>query len=118
MLAGTNRPDILDKALTRPGRFDRMINIDPPDLKGRCEILKVHLKPLKLEDNDINKYAEQIATLTPGMVGADLAVRHLLSLLFFCSLSCECVAWWLRRLVELLCFFFDCVFLGKALTRY
>lgn len=81
VLAGTNRPDILDKALTRPGRFDRMINIDPPDLKGRADILKVHLKPLKLEDVDIEKYAQHIATLTPGMAGADLAVSvHLLFL--------------------------------------
>jgi len=72
VLAGTNRPDILDKALTRPGRFDRTISIDPPDLKGRKDILKVHLKPLKLEDTNLDKYAEHIATLTPGMVGADL----------------------------------------------
>eukprot|EP01124_Arcella_intermedia_P026475 TRINITY_DN4984_c0_g1_i1.p1 TRINITY_DN4984_c0_g1~~TRINITY_DN4984_c0_g1_i1.p1 ORF type:complete len:693 (-),score=165.46 TRINITY_DN4984_c0_g1_i1:65-2089(-) len=72
VLAGTNRPDILDPALTRPGRFDRTINVDPPDLKGRKDILKVHLKPLKLEDPNIEMYAERIATLTPGMVGADL----------------------------------------------
>lgn len=72
VLAGTNMPKVLDPALTRPGRFDRMITIDPPDLKGRRDILKVHLKPLKLEDPDIDKYAERIAILTPGMVGADL----------------------------------------------
>eukprot|EP01125_Pyxidicula_operculata_P010542 TRINITY_DN3466_c0_g1_i1.p1 TRINITY_DN3466_c0_g1~~TRINITY_DN3466_c0_g1_i1.p1 ORF type:complete len:690 (-),score=196.69 TRINITY_DN3466_c0_g1_i1:11-2080(-) len=72
VLAGTNRLDILDPALTRPGRFDRTINIDPPDLKGRVDILKVHLKPLKLENQNIDMYAERIAILTPGMVGADL----------------------------------------------
>jgi len=72
VLAGTNRPDILDPALTRPGRFDRTIHIDLPDLKGRKDILKVHLKPLKLEDSNIDMYAERIATLTPGMSGADL----------------------------------------------
>eukprot|EP01123_Difflugia_compressa_P006961 TRINITY_DN19396_c0_g1_i1.p1 TRINITY_DN19396_c0_g1~~TRINITY_DN19396_c0_g1_i1.p1 ORF type:complete len:347 (-),score=67.52 TRINITY_DN19396_c0_g1_i1:125-1135(-) len=72
VLAGTNRADILDPALTRPGRFDRTIHIDPPDLKGRRDILRVHLKPLKLEHDNIDLYAERIATLTPGMVGADL----------------------------------------------
>jgi len=74
VLAGTNRPDVLDNALTRPGRFDRTINIDPPDLKGRRDILKVHLAPLKLDVDEmsIEKYAEYIATLTPGMSGADL----------------------------------------------
>lgn len=72
VLAGTNRPDVLDPALTRPGRFDRTINIDPPDIKGRRDILKVHLKPLKLENDNLDMYAEKIATLTPGMSGADL----------------------------------------------
>jgi len=72
VLAGTNRADILDPALTRPGRFDRTIHIDPPDLKGRRDILRVHLQPLTLELKEIDVYAERIATLTPGMVGADL----------------------------------------------
>jgi len=73
VFAATNRPDVLDKALTRPGRFDRRIHIDPPDLKGRNEILKVHMKVLALEKNDLSFYSEKIATLTPGFVGADLA---------------------------------------------
>jgi len=73
VLAATNRADVLDKALTRPGRFDRTVNIDLPDLSGRRDILKVHLKNLKLEENaNIETAAEHIAVLTPGMSGADL----------------------------------------------
>ncbi len=70
VLAATNRPDVLDPALLRPGRFDRHIVIDHPDLKGRLEILKVHTqnKPLG-EDVDL----EMIARRTPGFSGADLA---------------------------------------------
>ena len=70
LLAATNRPEILDPALLRPGRFDRNILVDRPDKKGREEILKVHLKNIKTEENlDI----ETLAGLTSGMVGADLA---------------------------------------------
>ena len=70
VLAATNRPDVLDNALLRPGRFDRQITIDKPDLKGREEIFKVHLKPIKLSEKvDISKLAEQ----TPGFAGADIA---------------------------------------------
>jgi cell division protease FtsH len=70
VLAATNRPDVLDNALLRPGRFDRQISIDKPDLKGREAIFKVHLKPIKLSDKvDIHKLAEQ----TPGFAGADIA---------------------------------------------
>jgi cell division protease FtsH len=70
LLAATNRPEILDPALLRPGRFDRNILVDRPDKKGREEILKVHLKNIKAEENlDI----ETLAGLTSGMVGADLA---------------------------------------------
>lgn len=70
VLAATNRPDVLDTALLRPGRFDRQISIDKPDLKGREEIFKVHLKPIKLSEKvDIHKLAEQ----TPGFAGADIA---------------------------------------------
>ncbi|RLB92822.1 MAG: cell division protein FtsH [Deltaproteobacteria bacterium] len=70
LMAATNRPEILDPALLRPGRFDRHILVDKPDRKGRVEILKVHLKKIKVdEDLDI----ETIAGMTPGFVGADLA---------------------------------------------
>ncbi|XP_029446819.1 AFG3-like protein 2 isoform X2 [Rhinatrema bivittatum] len=74
VLAGTNRPDILDPALMRPGRFDRQIFIGPPDIKGRASIFKVHLRPLKL-DSSIEKevLARKLAALTPGFSGADIA---------------------------------------------
>lgn len=70
ILAATNRPDILDPALLRPGRFDRQIAIDRPDLKGREEIFKVHLKPLKLA-SDVDP--KKLATHTAGFAGADIA---------------------------------------------
>ncbi|XP_043923106.1 AFG3-like protein 2 isoform X1 [Protopterus annectens] len=74
VLAGTNRPDILDPALLRPGRFDRQIYIGPPDIKGRASIFKVHLRPLKLrEDVDKEGLARKLAALTPGFSGADIA---------------------------------------------
>ncbi|EMG49872.1 Mitochondrial respiratory chain complexes assembly protein, putative [Candida maltosa Xu316] len=94
VLAGTNRPDILDKALLRPGRFDRHISIDIPDVEGRKQIFKVHLNKLKLKsvedidvkqkDVDFSKYqtlkneaidelAGRLAALTPGFAGADIA---------------------------------------------
>ncbi|MBX9891247.1 MAG: ATP-dependent zinc metalloprotease FtsH [Chitinophagaceae bacterium] len=70
ILAATNRPDVLDSALLRPGRFDRQITIDRPDLKGREAIFKVHLGPIKISEKlDIHKLAEQ----TPGFAGADIA---------------------------------------------
>jgi cell division protease FtsH len=70
LMAATNRPEILDPALLRPGRFDRHILVDRPDKKGREDILRVHLKSIKVEEGlDI----EKIANMTPGMVGADLA---------------------------------------------
>jgi cell division protease FtsH len=70
ILAATNRADILDKALLRPGRFDRQIIVDMPDLHGRKEIFKVHLKPLKLDKSiDVDILARQ----TPGFSGADIA---------------------------------------------
>ncbi|KAG0450779.1 hypothetical protein HPP92_026580 [Vanilla planifolia] len=72
VLAGTNRPDILDKALLRPGRFDRQITIDKPDIKGREQIFQIYLKKLKL-DNDPSFYSERLAALTPGFAGADIA---------------------------------------------
>lgn len=72
VLAATNRVDILDKALLRPGRFDRQIFVPPPDIKGRASIFKVHLGPLKtqLEKNDL---ARKMAALTPGFTGADIS---------------------------------------------
>ncbi|XP_042574047.1 AFG3-like protein 2 [Cyprinus carpio] len=74
VLAGTNRPDILDPALMRPGRFDRQIYIGPPDIKGRASIFKVHLRPLKLEaELDRESLARKMAALTPGFSGADIA---------------------------------------------
>ncbi|XP_035988830.1 AFG3-like protein 2 isoform X4 [Fundulus heteroclitus] len=74
VLAGTNRPDILDPALLRPGRFDRQIYIGPPDIKGRASIFKVHLRPLKLAtDLDKDALAKKMAALTPGFSGADIA---------------------------------------------
>ena len=70
ILAATNRPDVLDNALLRPGRFDRQITIDRPDLVGREAIFKVHLMPIKISQKlDIHKLAEQ----TPGFAGADIA---------------------------------------------
>mmetsp|Transcript_27322 Transcript_27322/g.50369 ORF Transcript_27322/g.50369 Transcript_27322/m.50369 type:complete len:692 (-) Transcript_27322:280-2355(-) len=72
VLGGTNRADVLDKALLRPGRFDRTITVDTPDIKGRIQIFKVHLAKLKLA-NPIEHYSERLAALTPGMSGADIA---------------------------------------------
>jgi cell division protease FtsH len=70
LLAATNRPEILDPALLRPGRFDRQVLVDRPDRRGREAILKVHLKKIQYDENlDI----EKLANMTPGMVGADLA---------------------------------------------
>ncbi|XP_056453247.1 AFG3-like protein 2 [Gadus chalcogrammus] len=74
VLAGTNRPDILDPALMRPGRFDRQIYIGHPDIKGRSSIFKVHLRPLKLDQKmDKDALARKMAALTPGFSGADIA---------------------------------------------
>ncbi len=70
ILAATNRPDVLDSALLRPGRFDRQISIDKPDLKGREAIFKVHIRPLKLND-DVN--LKNLAAQTPGFAGAEIA---------------------------------------------
>jgi cell division protease FtsH len=70
LLAATNRPEILDPALLRAGRFDRQVLVDRPDRKGRVEILRVHSKKVKLESG---VELEQVAALTPGFTGADLA---------------------------------------------
>ncbi len=70
VLAATNRPEVLDKALLRPGRFDRRVIVDKPDLKGRVDILKVHAKDVMMDDSvDL----EEIALATSGAVGSDLA---------------------------------------------
>jgi cell division protease FtsH len=70
LMAATNRPEILDPALLRPGRFDRHVLVDRPDKAGRVEILKVHLKKIRMTPElDV----EKLANMTPGMVGADLA---------------------------------------------
>ena len=70
ILAATNRPDVLDSALMRPGRFDRQISIDKPDMVGREQIFNVHMKPLKLAP-DID--AKKLSTQTPGFAGAEIA---------------------------------------------
>jgi cell division protease FtsH len=70
ILAATNRPDVLDPALQRPGRFDRQISIDKPDVVGREAIFKVHLKPIKLS-TDVDP--KQLAAQTPGFAGAEIA---------------------------------------------
>ena len=70
ILAATNRPEILDPALLRPGRFDRQVLVDKPDLKGRIDILKIHARNVSLDDSvDL----EKVARGTPGFSGADLA---------------------------------------------
>jgi len=74
VLAGTNRADTLDPALTRPGRFDRQIAIDKPDLTEREAIFKVHLKPVSLNESlDVESVAHRMAALTPGFAGSDIA---------------------------------------------
>jgi cell division protease FtsH len=70
ILAATNRPDVLDSALLRPGRFDRQISIDKPDISGRESIFRVHMKPLKLADS---VDAKKLAAQTPGFAGAEIA---------------------------------------------
>ncbi|WP_432709598.1 ATP-dependent zinc metalloprotease FtsH [Pedobacter sp.] len=70
ILAATNRPDVLDSALLRPGRFDRQISIDKPDLVGREQIFKVHLKPIKT-DQEVD--AKKLSAQTPGFAGAEIA---------------------------------------------
>ncbi|KAL7749950.1 AAA ATPase afg3 [Sorochytrium milnesiophthora] len=73
VLAGTNRPDVLDPALLRPGRFDRHIAIDRPDINGRAQIFHVHLKPIKMDpDQDVGQLVRKLSALTPGFSGADI----------------------------------------------
>ncbi|KAL4923651.1 ATP-dependent metallopeptidase FtsH/Yme1/Tma family protein [Aspergillus undulatus] len=72
VLAGTNRPDVLDKALMRPGRFDRHIGIDRPTMDGRKQIFRVHLKKI-VTDEDMEYLTGRLSALTPGFAGADIA---------------------------------------------
>ena len=71
LMAATNRPDVLDNALLRPGRFDRQIGIDRPDLKGREAIFKVHLKTIKTDGETVDAFT--LAEMTPGFAGAEIA---------------------------------------------
>lgn len=74
VLAATNMRDSLDSALTRPGRFDRSIEVTLPDIGGRKEIFMVHLKPISVDPSkSLEEYAKRLATLTPGFSGADIA---------------------------------------------
>jgi AFG3 family protein len=72
VLAGTNRPDVLDKALMRPGRFDRHISIDNPSMEGRKQIFMVHVKKI-VTGEDMEFLSGRVAALTPGFSGADIA---------------------------------------------
>ena len=72
VMAATNKPDVLDSALLRPGRFDRQVVVDIPDLNGRHDILKIHTKKIRINSKSVNLL--DIAKGTPGMVGADLAI--------------------------------------------
>ena len=79
IIAATNRPDVLDSALMRPGRFDRQVTVDAPDIKGRLSILEVHARNKKLKE-DLT--LESIARRTPGFTGADLARTYLMKQLY------------------------------------
>jgi AFG3 family protein len=72
VMAGTNRADVLDSALLRPGRFDRQISVDAPDIIGRHQIFQVYLRKLTLVENNEN-YSKRLAALTPSMTGAEIA---------------------------------------------
>lgn len=72
-MAATNRKELLDPALIRPGRFDRQVEVTNPDLEGRKEIFLVHLAPLKVDGSrSLEEIAKRLATLTPGFSGADI----------------------------------------------
>lgn len=91
VLAGTNRPDVLDKALMRPGRFDRQIYIDRPTMKGRVDIFKVHLQHIVTKE-EIEHLCGRLSALTPGFSGADIAnaVNEAALVGTSCSVSCIC----------------------------
>lgn len=74
VMAATNRQNLLDSALIRPGRFDRLVEINLPDLEGRRQIFNVHLENVKMEGTRTkDEYARRLATLTPGFSGAEIA---------------------------------------------
>jgi AFG3 family protein len=74
VMGATNRKEILDDALVRPGRFDREVEVSLPDLRGRVEIFRIHLKPLRLSPkHTMEEYARRLASLTPGFSGAEIA---------------------------------------------
>jgi len=73
VMAATNRLDILDPAILRPGRFDRQIKVDLPDINGRKQMFLVHMKNVKVESNDLEVVAQRLAALTPGFSGAQIA---------------------------------------------
>lgn len=74
VMAATNRQNLLDPALIRPGRFDRIVEVNLPDLEGRRQIFNVHLAKIMLEEGKSrNDYAKRLASLTPGFSGADIA---------------------------------------------
>lgn len=89
VFAGTNRPDVLDKALLRPGRFDRQISIDKPDIKGREQIFRIYLKTLKLVEEP-SHYSQRLAALTPGFSGAEIA--NVCNEAALIAARCECSA--------------------------
>ena len=71
VMAATNRLNLLDPALTRPGRFDRMVEVNLPDLEGRRQIFNVHLKKITIDPSKIQEdFARRLASLTPGFSGA------------------------------------------------
>ena len=76
VIGATNRKELLDPALVRPGRFDRVIEISNPDLEERKEIFNVHLKPIKTKENR-EELARRLATLTPGFTGADISYNNI-----------------------------------------
>lgn len=73
LFAATNRKDILDPALTRSGRFDRSIQVNLPDIEGRLQIFLVHLRKLPLTEEQVEKFAKRLATVTPGFSGSEIA---------------------------------------------
>jgi len=74
VLAATNRKELLDSALTRPGRFDRTIEVDLPNIEGRKQIFEIYLSKLKLDpEQSISSYAKRLSTLSPRFSGADIA---------------------------------------------
>ncbi|PWA41606.1 AFG3-like protein 2 [Artemisia annua] len=89
VFAGTNMPDVLDKALLRPGRFDRQISIDKPDIKGREQIFRIYLKTLKLVEEP-SHYSQRFAALTPGFSGAEIA--NVCNEAALIAARCECSA--------------------------